>query len=76
MNSITRVILRTLHRGPASLHHIAGAVRDSSEQNAINAPIPSILSTLQWDGYISLEPKGWTLTREGYKAVEQDYCNG
>lgn len=75
MNSITRIILQTLHRGPASLHHIAGAVRDSNEKNAINAPIPSILSTLQWEGYIILGDTGWCLTMEGYKAIEKDYCN-
>jgi hypothetical protein len=76
MNGTIRTILRTLHRGPASLHHIAGAVRDSQEKNAINSPIPSLLATLQWEGYITLETTGWTLTREGYKAVEKDYCNG
>lgn len=76
MNVTTRTILRTLHCGPASLHHIAGAVRDSQEKNAINAPIPSLLATLQWEGYVTLDNTGWRLTSEGYKAIEKDYCNG
>jgi hypothetical protein len=75
MNGTTRTILRTLHRGPASLHHIAGAVRDSQEPNAINAPIPSILSTLQWEGYIILDDTGWRLTSAGYQAIEREYCH-
>jgi hypothetical protein len=75
MNGTTRTILRTLHRGPASLHHIAGAVRDSQEPNAFNAPIPSILATLQWEGFIILDDTGWRLTPAGYQAIERDYCH-
>lgn len=74
MNGTTRTILRTLHRGPASLFRVAEAVRDSQLPNSLNAPIPSLLATLQWEGYVTLDDTGWRLTLAGYQAIERDYC--
>jgi len=75
MNGTTKTILRRLHRGPASLYQIAGAVMDSQEPNVLNAPIPSLLSTLQWEGFVILDDTGWRLTSAGYQVIEKDYCH-